>query len=256
MLSTGLLKVVFSCLATALPVYRRNAKRPPPAGPENVECAAALLLLTTMLDSHLTRLMCLAPREGLTTEAMLSQKVDTYLSGDNHAQLRSHLDEVVAARDAVTHAHLWDRATEHDADSRLLSDSWSISARTHRTSRLKRTVDLASGATTSRTLAMNVVPTNVDLYDVAKALIVVCRVMAELEHEHGNPAAWIGPFPSAEDLVPLFLPDRRDDELEAWISGLLGQLHEYHVEDIVRLFDLTIHRTSGKPEFFGISCRR
>ena len=250
--STDLLRVVFFCLSRALPIYRTNAQRSGIARPENVECASAVLLLTTMLDSHLTRLMWFHPK-GLTTAAALMKKVASYLATPVHEPLRRQLDEVVAVRDAVTHAHLWESTPQQDDTEEIVSNEWRITGLTATTSRLERTVDLGARAITTRELGLNVIPTNVGVCDVAKALVVVCRAMRELEHEYGNPAAWVGPVPSAEEIVAVFLDTHGDDNLEGWIAGLLRKLHEPHLSEIIDLFGLGTVQLNGRLEFTAIS---
>src|SRR3972149_4219162 len=84
--STALWRVVFECLARALPVYRKNPARPPVARPENIECSAAIILLVVSLDSHVNRLMYFEP-QGLDTDCPLSKKLATYLPDQFHKRL-------------------------------------------------------------------------------------------------------------------------------------------------------------------------
>jgi hypothetical protein len=250
--SLSLLKVVFACVANALPIYEQHVGRPPVAMPENIDSSAIVLLLVA-LESHMSRLMYFKS-EGLTTEASVLAKLDRYLPGSAHAVLRDQAAEVTVCRDAVVHALLWEETRRFDHRWRLLHQSWTLAPVTALRNKVKQHVEL--GAVVTKRLAINVVPTNVDVVDVAKALVVVCRVMRDLEQKWGNPAAWIGPFPSAEELVPLFLGSRRDDDLEAWIAGVLRRLHAVHRQDVVKRLDITELQVDGEPTFVGISSHR
>jgi hypothetical protein len=168
-----------------------------------------------------------------------------------YQRLLAHLEEVTVCRDAVTHALVWEEERVYDDEWKLLGQSWSFAPITEPKEKVRRNIN--NGAITSKTLAMNVVPTNVDVVDVAKALIVVSRVMRELEHKFGNPKAWVGPFPSAENLVTKFLESHRNDDLEAWIAGLLRLLHSPHREDVLSRLGVITVMVDGTPIFTGIS---
>lgn len=220
--STALWRVVFSCLAKALPVYRNNPARSPVASPENIECSAAIILLVVSLESHVNRLMYFESK-GLDTGRALSEKLQTYLPEATCQPLLEQTDEVIVCRNSVTHALVWEEERKSDATWSIVSQTWNLAQITEPKPGLKRCVDLDLNATTSRLLAMNVAPMNVNVLDVTKALVVVCRVMRELEEKYGNPKAWVGQFPAAEELVPTFIGQHTDDSLVTWIEGLLRQ---------------------------------
>lgn len=250
--STGLWRVVFSCLASALPVYRKTPARPPVARPENIECSAAIILLVVSLESHINRLMYFEP-QGLDTDRSLSEKLGTYLPDQTHKRLLGQMEEVTVCRDAVTHALVWEEERKSDAKESIVSQTWRIASITAPRQKLKKCVDFKQQPPTSRFLAMNVVPTNVHVVDVAKALIVVCRLMRELEQKYGNPQAWIGLFPSAEELVPTFIGRHTDDSLETWIAGLLRQLHPHHLQEVLDRLGVTRVTVNGNIVFSGLS---
>jgi len=250
--STGPWRMVFECLANALPIYKKNASRPPVSRPENIECSAAIILLIVSLESHIHRLMYFEPQQ-LDTGRPLSKKIKAYLPEPTHKCLLEQMDEVTVCRDAVTHALVWNEERKSDANGSIVSQTWKIAPITAPRPKLEKCVDLAQQPPTSRLLAMNVVPTNVDVVDVAKALIVVCRLMRELERKYDNPKAWIGLFPSAEHLVPTFVGRHTDDSLETWIAGLLRQLHPHHLQDVQGRLGVTRVRVNGDIEFSGLS---
>jgi len=250
--STGLWRVVFECLANALPIYRNNPSRPPLSRPENIECAAAIVLLVVSLESHVNRLMYFEPQQ-LDTDIPLSKKLTTYLPDQTHKRLLEQMDEVTVCRDAVTHALVWQEERKSDAKESIVSQTWRIASITKPRQKLRKCIDLEQQPPTSRLLAMNVVPINVDVVDVSKALVVVCRLMRELEQKYGNPKAWIGLFPSAEELVPTFIGRHTDDSLETWIAGLLRQLHSHHLQEVLDRLGVTCVTVSGDIEFSGMS---
>lgn len=250
--STGLWRVVFECLANALPIYRNNHLRPPVSRPENIECSAAIILLVVSLESHINRLMYFEPK-GLHTGRFLNEKLKKYLPDQTHERLLEQMDEVTVCRDAVTHALVWEEERKSDAKESIVSQTWRIASITVPRPKLRKCVHLEQQPPTSRFLAMNVVPTNVDVVDVAKALIVGCRLMRELEQKYGNPQAWIGLFPSAEELVPTFIGTHTDDNLETWIAGLLRQLHSHHLQEVLDRLGVTRVTVNGDIEFSGLS---
>jgi hypothetical protein len=253
--STALWRPAFFSIAKALPVYQQNLGRAGVAGTENTDVASAIILLVVSLESHVNRLMYFVPN-GLTTDVPLFNKVERYLPGEAQEPLRTHLDELLACRDAVTHALVWVEEHDYTDDWRLLDQRWQLADVTQLRARIQRCVDLAAGGLVTRQLAINVIPTNVNILDVVKALIVVCRVMRELEHDYGNPHAWVGPFPSAEELVQAFLGHERDDDLEGWIAGLLRQLDDRDREDILQRFGIGPVRYDGVLHFVRISRHR
>jgi hypothetical protein len=189
----------------------------------------------------------------LNTDRALSKKLKTYLPDPTHERLLKQMDEVSVCRDAVTHALVWEEERKSDRKESIVSQTWRIASITAPRPKLKECVDLNQQPPTSRLLAMNVVPTNVDVVDVAKALIVVCRLMRELEQKYGNPKAWIGLFPSAEELVPIFIGTHTDDSLETWIAGLLRQLHSHHLQEVLDRLGVTRVTVNGDIEFSGLS---
>lgn len=250
--STGLWRVVFECLANALPIYRNNPSRPPVSGPENMECSAAIILLVVSLESHVNWLMYSEPQQ-LNTGLPLSKKVKTYLPDQTHKRLLEKMEEVTVCRDAVTHALVWEEERKSDAKELIVSQTWRIASITAPRPKLKKCVDLDQQPPTSRLLAMNVVPTNVDVVDVAKALIVVCRLIRELEKKYEKFGTWVGLFPSAEALVPIFIGKHTDDSLETWIAGLLRQLHSHHLQEVLDCLEVTCVTVNGDIEFSGLS---
>jgi hypothetical protein len=250
--STQLWRVVFECLANALPVYKNCPHRPPVAGPENIECSAAITLLVISLEAHVNRLMYFEP-QNLNTSLSLNKKLKKYLPDQKHELLLDHMDEVAVCRDSVTHALVWEEERKSDANWSIVGQAWNLAAITAPRPKLKRCLDFNREQIRSRLLAINVVPTNVDVVDVSKALIVVCRIMRELEYKYGNSKAWVGPFPSAEHLVATFMRQRTDDSLEVWIAGLLRQLHPYHLQEVLDCLEVRSVTVDGEIEFNRLS---
>ena len=99
----------------------------------------------------------------------------------------------------------------------------------------------------TKRLGLNVVPTRVDFVDVLKALIVIVRVMRELERRHGNPKAWMGPFPNDPELAEIFLVRQENDDWEDWVEGALRSLHSKHRHEVIRRLNLRNFRGQDMP---------
>lgn len=233
--STSFFRVVFGCLARALPIYQNNPIRPPVAGPENIECSAASLVLIAALESHVNRLMYFDSK-GLSTNDALLKKLRTYLPQRRNSALLNRLEEVTACRDAIVHAHVWEEHRERGQDWKLRRQSWEVAEVTQLRGKTRR--NMQKRAPITRRLGLNMVPTRVDYVDVIKALVVVLRVMRELERQYGNPKAWLGPFPHDPDLAEIFLGSQANDEWEDWVGGALRLLHSPHRDEVIRRLNL------------------
>lgn len=242
--STSFFTVVFACLARALPIYQKNPARPPVAGPENIECSAAIVVLITALESHVNRLMFFDSK-GLSTNDDLLKKLRTYLPQRKNGALLNRFEEVTACRDAIAHAHVWLEHRQLSHDWKLRDQSWEVAKVTHLRGKARR--NTLKGVPITKRLGLNVVPTRVDFVDVVKALIVVVRVMRELERRHGNPKAWLGPFPNDPELAEIFLVRQERDDWEDWVQGTLRLLHSQHLDDVIRRLNLRNFRGQDIP---------
>jgi hypothetical protein len=247
--STSLFRVVFACLARALPVYRTNLNRPPVAHHENIESSAAIVLMVTALESHVNRLTYFEPY-GLLTKDNLLKKLETYLPQSKYKKLRRQTEEVTACRDAIVHAHVWQETRKFDGNWNLVKQSWKVAQVTQFLGKTKR--NIMKRAPLSKLLRINLMPTRVSYPDTVKALVIILRIMRELEKRYGNPKAWVGPFPHEPALARVFLATPHQDHWEDWISGTLRRLHPSDLTDTAKRLKLRMKRYSNHLAFAGL----
>jgi len=220
--SLSFLRIVFVCLAQALPIYQQNKTRPPVAGRENIESSAALMVLVAAIESHVNRLMYFESK-GLSTDNNLLKKLNVYLPQKRNRVLLKQLEEVTVSRDAIVHAHVWEEWRQYDRKGNLTRQSWKVAQITHLRGKTRRS--LAKRRPVSRHLRLNLMPTNVSYIDIVKSLVVALCLLCELEKRYGNPKAVIGPFSPGPRLARIFLKNRENRSLEDWVGGALRFLH-------------------------------
>jgi hypothetical protein len=247
--STSFFTVVFACLAKALPVYRRNPIRPPVALHENIESSAAIVLMVTGLESHVNRLMYFEPH-GLSTKDNLLKKLETYLPQRKYKKLLRQMEEVTTCRDAIVHAHVWEETRKLDVNWNIVKQSWKVAHVTQLRGKIKR--NIMKRAQVSRLLRVNLMPTKVNYADAVKALVVILRLMRELEKRYGNPKAWVGPFPYEPALARVFLAVPHEDDWEDWISGTLRRLHPSDLTDAANRLKLRMTKYNNNLAFAGL----
>jgi hypothetical protein len=235
--SLSFFRVVFSCLARALPVYQKNVSRPPVAGHENIESSAAIVLMVTALESHVNRLMYFEP-QGLSTKDNLLKKLETYLPQLKYKKVLRQTEEVTACRDAIIHAHVWEETRKSDENWNVVKQSWKVAEVTQLLGKTQR--NILKRTQLSRLLAVNLMPTKVSYPDAVKALVVILRIMRELEKKYGNPKAHVGPFPYEPALARVFLAIQHEDDWEDWISGTLRRLHPSDLTDAANRLKLRV----------------
>lgn len=250
--SDALWAVVSSSLEAAFPLYQEHPGRPPL--PLNIHASAAVVLLVVSLESHVNRLMHFKPA-GLNTGKPLTAKIEKYLPGDPYAVLRTHLTEVTVCRDAVAHALLWESTLEQDDHGRTTAQTWRLDKITKTRQKAQENVNLSGQPPRTHVLDLNVVPTLVDFMDAVKALVVICRVMRALEHEHGNPAAWVGPIPADVQMQRTFPIEPATSDPEGWIEAILRRLHLAHRDDVVSRFGIVVATFNGELAFAGVGGR-
>ena len=247
--SMSFFRVVFACLAKALPVYRKNVTRPPVAGHENIESSAAIVLMVTALESHVNRLMYFEP-QGLSTKDNLLKKLETYLPQRRYKSLLRQTEEVTTCRDAIIHAHVWEETRKFDGNWKLVKQSWKVAEVTQLLGKTKR--NIMKRTQLSRLLRVNLMPTKVSYADAVKALVVILRIMRELEKRYGNPKAHVGPFPYEPALARVFLSIPHEDNWEDWISGTLRQLHPSDLTDAANRLRLRMISHNNNLAFVGL----
>jgi len=233
--SVSFMPIVFRCLSLALPLYRRNPNRPPVATTENINCSAALMILITALESHVNRLVYF-DNKGLSTDDWLLKKLRTYLPQHKNKSLLNQLEEVTACRDSISHALVWEETRVSDMNWKITRQSWDLASITLLRKKIKK-VQLKH-LTESRQLRLNLVATCVNYIDVAKALLVVLRVLRELEKKYGNPAAVLVIIPYDAVLHRKFLRNQLNDDWEDWVGGALRFLLPQHKTEIERRMHL------------------
>lgn len=247
--SLSFFRVVFSCLARALPIYQKNVSRPPVAGHENIECSAAIVLMVTALESHVNRLMYFEP-QGLSTKDNLLKKLQTYLPHRKYKKLLRQTEEVTACRDAIIHAHVWEETRKSDENWNVVRQSWKIAEVTQLLGKTQR--NILKRTQLSRLLRVNLMPTKVSYPDAVKALVVILRIMRELEKKYGNPKAHVGPFPHEPALARVFLAIPHEDDWEDWISGTLRRLHPSDLTDTANRLKLRVRTYNSNLAFAGL----
>jgi hypothetical protein len=247
--SLSFFRVVFSCLARALPVYQKNVSRPPVAGHENIESSAAIVLMVTALESHVNRLMYFEPL-GLSTKDNLLKKLETYLPQRKYKKLLRQTEEVTACRDAIIHAHVWEETRKSDENWKVVNQSWKVAEVTQLLGKTKR--NILKRTQLSRLLGVNLMPTKVSYPDAVKAFVVILRIMRELEKEYGNPKAHVGPFPCEPALARVFLAIPHEDDWEDWISGTLRRLYPSDLTDTANRLKLRVITYNNTLAFAGL----
>ncbi len=230
-------------------MYQKNPTRPPVAVPENIDASAAILLMVTALESHVNRLMYFEPK-GLSTDDNLLKKLKNYLPQRKFRKLLRQTEEITVCRDAIAHAHVWEE-TRTFQDWKVIKQSWKTAKVTQLRGKTKR--NIMKRIPVSAVLRVNLTPTNVSYVDAVKGLVVVLRILRELEKKYGNPKAWVGPFPYESGLAKVFLTVRHEDRWEDWISGALRRLHPSDLTDVARRLRLSVVRFNRSLTFAGLA---
>ncbi len=225
----------------ALRVYKLNADRrgPPIAGTESCPAGIAILLLATGLDYHLARLKYLRD-VAIQTPALphtpyfswkigdpLSLKLDNLLIRRGDKTFREQLIEITVVRDSIAHPKFYEITEELIGKDSEFGRSTALLAKgsEHRSKTIQRKM---AKSEYTKLLRLPLVPTWISYRDAVLALIVVTRMIHWLEHQYGNPYAWVGGF-LVRDRPPGFFPSwgqslTRSIPLTEWASAFFYNL--------------------------------
>jgi hypothetical protein len=204
-LSMGLVESAFLLLIQhSLPVYRHNImrERPPVAQGENVNAAAAIVMLITALDHHLCRLKYLrdvarhkpplpyTPYFNWTFEEALSEKLKKLLIRRKESRLLTQLIELTVCRDSVVHPKFYTVTESWDSDLNLKSMKAKLPPSvTLKPKAIKHKMERKH---VTKLLRIPLVPTWISYADAVICIAVLHRLLNLLEFRYGNPYAWLG----------------------------------------------------------------
>ena len=208
---------------------------------ENEQCSAAIVLIVVTLDSFVNRIVYFSGAQKLpkTNLPLVSKLMKGLLK--HRKRLLNRVTDVVACRDSIVHAYIW----EGIANTRGRQSHFRLSAVTEAQGKIQTVLK----GTRSRHIRLNLVPINVGVNDVVKALIVSLRLMRTLGNRPGAIEGLIPP----EAAIALQKGGARGDRFEDWIGYLLRVLRPGHCQEIVKLFRLTPVRVNGDVIFYGIT---
>lgn len=241
-LSISLIESAFLLLTErSLPVYQRNIDRPRPpvATRENVNAAAAIVMLTTGLDYHLCRLKYLrdvsipdpplphTPYFNWTFGHALSKKLRQLLMGVRGSRLLRQLIEITVCRDAIVHPKFY--TVTHSRDAHLIYTKLKAELPVGATLDPKAIENKMRRRDFTKLLKLPLVPTWVSYVDGVVCILVFHRLLNLLEARYGNPYAWVGGITAYEDQTkPLFTGwnwhRAHPRELEDWAKAFFQSL--------------------------------
>jgi hypothetical protein len=102
---------------------------------------------------------------------------------DKYKKVLRQTEEVTACRDAIIHAHVWEETRKSDENWNVVKQSWKVAEVTQLLGKTQR--NILKRTQLSRLLAVNLMPTKVSYPDAVKALVVILRIMRELEKNTG-----------------------------------------------------------------------
>ncbi len=227
-----------SIQSNAFPTYQKNIdKREPPfAHGEFSPCAIAILLLTSGLDYHLSRLKYfrdvheftppLPPYFNWKMGDPLSTKIERLLVKRTEWRLRDQLIELTVMRDTVAHPKLYVITQIMRADYSFTEQIAKLcDGEKHRSKTLKmRMIRFEK----TKSLRLPLVPTWISYVDIVTCVLVITRFLHLIEKKYGNPAGWFGDF-SVKNVPAGFFPGwgnmtRRSIPLSEWAQAFFKSL--------------------------------
>jgi hypothetical protein len=251
-LSVSLIESAFLILVeNALSVYRHNInwQRPPVAGKENVNAAAAIVMLVTGLDYHLCRLKYLrdiaihkpplphTPYFNWNFDDAFSKKLRCLLIQRKEARLLNELIEITVCRDSIVHPKVYTITHSWDADlnDRFLKAKLAPGAilRDKALKHKMRRKDFM------KLLKLPLVPTWVSYVDAVACILVVHRLLNQLEWRYGNPYAWVGGITAYENQTKELFTGwnwqySHPRELQEWVTAFFQTLSPQHQSYVKR----------------------
>ena len=220
----------------SLPIYKTNIdhKRPPVAARENVNAAAAIVLVTTALDYHVCRLKYLrdvakhdpplpyTPYFLWTFGDPLSKKLKGLLISAKDRRLLDQLIELTVCRDSIIHPKFHTITHVLDADHELKKLKAQLPPNT--IVRKKESRHKMKRMELTRLLRLPLVPTWVSYVDAILCILVLHRFFNLIEKRYGNPYGWIGGMTAYErEAKNLFTgwnwEDHFPGELNDWVQA-------------------------------------
>ena len=253
-LSVGFIESAFRMLIwRCLPTYRQNINhpRPPVAGPENANAAAAIVMFMTALDYHLCRLKYLRDvakhnpssfdspyfNWAFDFDEPLGKKLETFLMHRKERSLLKRLIELTVCRDTVVHPKFYTITYAMNQDLSYkkikaeLAPGVTLREKTKR-HKLKR-------QEFTRLLRLPVVPTWISYVDAVICILVLHRLLNLLEARCGNPYAWVGTMTAYEkETKELFVgwnwKQNHPNKMENWVEAFYNSLSTEDQEKVKR----------------------
>lgn len=256
-LSMDLMGHALQCIQSdAFPTYRQNIdKREPPfAHGEFSPCAIAILLLTSGLDYHLSRLKYfrdvyeftppLPPYFNWRMGDPLSVKIEKLLIKRTERCLRDQLIELTVMRDTVAHPKLY-------VITQIMKEDYSFTEQVaklsdgekHWPKTLKRKMIRFEK---TKSLRLPLVPTWISYVDIVTCVLVITRFLHLIEKKYGNPAGWFGDF-SVKNVPTGFFSGwgnmtRRSIPLSEWAQAFFKSLSPGDQQKVQKRLGTTVSK--------------
>lgn len=246
----GLIESAFLLLIEySLPVYRHNIgrERPPVAHRENVNAAAAIVMLVTALEYHLCRLKYLrdvtrhkpplpyTPYFNWSFDNPFSEKLKKLLIRSKERRLLRQLIELTVCRDCIVHPKFYTVTESWNADFSIRSIKAKLPPGV--TLRPKAVMHQMKRKHLTKLLRLPLVPTWISYADAVVCMMVLHRLINLLEFRYGNPYAWVGGITAHKrQTKELFTgwdwQRSHPRELIHWVKGFLQSLSPHDQEKV------------------------
>lgn len=239
--STSFIRHGLDHMVLAKKAYDKNTKREPIAEPENFNASAAIVDLLIFLESDFNRIGYLRSKEDPNFSYDLiknhwEEKV-AKIFPKCPRNLMEAMEEIRQTRHAIVHAHIWIEEWDFAKDYEFVKRHF------YRTDVLrgfrqgfKDVVDFKTFRT--KKCCFNIIPTAVNFIDGLKSLLLIEKIVNDLQEEYGklNIKGYLGPIHLLDKLSKQYAHSVgfhfHDGSLEDWIDLLSINTYEMDKQEI------------------------